>query len=247
MGEENSHSLKTKKWLIRIVLVCVALYLGFQGFMELYAPIRKLNFRLDVTFEVDGEQITGSGVQTCVARKSILSFLLDLTYEFDLYGEAVIVDLPNRSSVFVLMNSPRDDGSIQYDSGSYVYIVISACRLREKAGKLGPAEYIRFIGSFTGSCEVKPKDVPVIVHFQDELDPSTIERVFPDKPEQVLGPGVRFVGARIQITDAPITTGIRDRLTWLTDFGSRSLSRDAPTSNPSLTQKLKHRHFQETK
>jgi hypothetical protein len=77
-----------------------------------------LNFRLDVTFEVDGKQVTGSGVQKFVLALPIWSVFPDIGYDFDVYGDAVIVDLPNRSSVFVLMNSPRDDGSVDFRSGS---------------------------------------------------------------------------------------------------------------------------------
>ncbi|HAT86005.1 MAG TPA: hypothetical protein DCS30_08710 [Rhizobiales bacterium] len=236
---------KTKRRLVRVGLVFAVLCFGVLGFMELYAPSRQLNFRLDVTFEVDGQQITGSGVQKFVLSKSIMSFFPGISYDFDIYGDAVIVDLPNRSSVYVLMNSPRDDGSIDFDSGSYIFFVNSVCKLGEKAGKLGPAGYVRFVGKFTGSCDVEPKDVPVMVRFEDELDPATVERIFPDKAEQVLGADVKFIGARITITDDPVTAGIGDRLTWLSEFGSRSMVSGPSTTNPPFAQIIKHRHFRE--
>jgi hypothetical protein len=39
----------------------------------------------------------------------------------------------------------------------------------------------------------------------------------PERPEQLLGAGARFVGARIAATSDPLTTGIAAVLPWLAD------------------------------
>jgi hypothetical protein len=83
-----------------------------------------------------------------------------------------------------------------------------------------------------------------MVRFREETDPSSIERIFPDKPEQVLGPGIKFVGARITITDAPVTTGIRKRLTWLTeDTQKRLVAQPDGSANPPFPRIIEHGHF----
>jgi len=39
----------------------------------------------------------------------------------------------------------------------------------------------------------------------------------PERPEQWLGPGARFLGAQIAVTSEPRTTGIAAVLPWLAD------------------------------
>lgn len=241
MVQEYAFSPRAKKRLIRIVLVCAVLYLGFQGLMERYAPSRQLNFRLDVTFEVDGEQVTGSGVQTFKVSRVV--GLSQRTWNHRIYGEAIIVDLPNRPSVFVLMNLPRKDGSIASGSGGYNFLIQDVCRLRDKTQDLGPAGYVRFAGNLTGSCQVPRRYIPLMVAFENEQEPTSVKQVFPENPESTLGEGVRFLGAEITITNEPMTNGIRHRLNWLSNYSEPSLGDRSTRMKRKFLSALRHGHF----
>jgi hypothetical protein len=55
----------------------------------------------------------------------------------------------------------------------------------------------------------------MFVRFRDINDPNTVERVDPNNLAASFGPGVRLTRATIEITDAPVTTGIEKELEWL--------------------------------
>ncbi|MEI2383987.1 hypothetical protein [Breoghania sp. JC706] len=209
-------------------------------------PTAELHYRLDVTFEVDGKPVTGSSVHKFTAKRlrglNSKQFLLTAT------GEAVVVDMPGRRSVFVLLTTPTPDGTYTGGTkGRYDFILVDACNLWKKRNELGPSGFVRFLDGFTGSCEVPAESLPLMVAFRDESDPTSVERVYPNNPESALGPGVQFIGATVSTTDAPVTTGIGKRLTWLSDhYGLRLTPHYVTSPDPSLPDLLMHGYFKNT-
>jgi hypothetical protein len=65
--------------------------------------------------------------------------------------------------------------------------------------------------------------LPMLVRFRDISDPKSVERVGPNDLATSFGPGVKHVRAMIEITDAPVTTGIEARLGWLGKYPEPSL------------------------
>jgi hypothetical protein len=59
----------------------------------------------------------------------------------------------------------------------------------------------------------------MLVRFRDPGDPATLEAVEPDALDRAFGPGVTLKAIKIQITDEPVTTGIKSRLNWLEPVG----------------------------
>lgn len=141
------------------------------------------------------------------------------------------------------MASPRDDGSYYGDAGGYRFLLSDACQLQQKRGNRGWSAYVRFVGSMEGQCRLLQKDLPLMVAFEDEADPSTVKRIFPDHPESVLGKEVKFLGASLTITDEQVTKGIRKRLTWLSDYPEPHLAKGGFSSEPQLSQILQHGFF----
>ncbi len=88
--------------------------LFFCGWLavELYMPWRSVHYRLDVTFEVDGVPVTGSGVQKFFIICDRVPLSLGVL-SMRTSCEAVIVDLPGKKSVFALMATAREDGSFR--------------------------------------------------------------------------------------------------------------------------------------
>lgn len=237
-------SPKVKKWLIRIAVIWGLLYVSLLLLFELYWPRREVNYQLEITFEVDGKLMIGEGVQQLVVVRQP-QFLTYGQMSWAAYGEAIAIDLDDRGTIYVLMASPTDKGVFTHSvSGDYSLLLSDVFNLRQTHQNLGWAAYARAIGKTTGSREVSLNNLPLMVHFRDERDPSTVERVFPDRLEEALGSGVRFISARITITDDPVSTGIRDRLTWLSENRQKRLVAEPKISkNPPFPRILEHGYF----
>lgn len=245
MVEKHIISPKLKKWLIRIAVVWGLLYVSLLFLSELYLPRREINYQLEITFEVDGKLVTGKGVQQLVVVRNSQFLSYGGYMSWAAYGEAIAIDLGDRGTIYALMASPTDKGVFTPSvSGWYGFMLDDVFNLRQTHQNLAPAAYVRAIGKTTGSREVSLSHVPLMVHFRDERDPSTVERVFPDKPEDILGSGVRFISARITITDDPVSTGIGDRLTWLSENTQKSLVEEPKIStNPPFPRIIEHGYF----
>lgn len=90
-------SPKAKKRIKRLAVSFAILYGAFQLLSELFIPTREIHYRLDVTFEVDGVPVTGSGVQKLVVSR-VIPILETKQANWTLSGEAVIVDLPGKKN-----------------------------------------------------------------------------------------------------------------------------------------------------
>lgn len=225
------------------ILVVLALLIALAWYvLDRMHPVSERHYRLDVTFEVDGVPVTGSGVQKLIVRR--VRGLSAKRAVWTASGDAVIVDLPGRGAVFVLVTTPTSDGTYTHGTkGRFDTLVSDACELKKKRGKRDWSEYVRSVGELTGSCAVPDNVVPLMVRFADEAEPGSIERVYPDTPETSLGPGVRFLGATVTVTDAPVTTGIGTRLTWLSKYPEPSLKPGRSTATPPFSQTIRHGYF----
>ena len=232
-----------KKTLKTLLVVCVIFAAGWIAWKH-YFPKSVIHYRLDVMFKVDGVPVTGSAVQELVVSR--VRGLSQKQASWIASGEAVIVDLPDHGTVFVLLTSPTERGTYTGSTkGRFDDLVYHACNLKEKRVGKNWDDFVRMIAELSGSCDVPSQNLPLMVRFEDETDPTSIERVFPEKPEESLGPGIHFLGASITITDAPITTGIGDRLNWLSNFPEPSLEGGQPSANPPFAQIIRHGDFKD--
>ena len=205
-------------------------------------PWRTVHYRLDVTFEVDGVPVTGSGVQKFFIIRDRVPLSAGVLNTWT-SGEAVIVDLPGKKSVFALMTTAREDGSYSGGPGVFNFLVIRACNLREKNGRSGASSLVRLVGGLSGKCQIPMQDVPLMVSFENETDPTSVQRVFTDHPESTLGGNVKFLGASLTITSEPLAKGIRQRLPWLSDYQEPHLGSGPYASDPPLSHLLLHGQF----
>nr|WP_321462950.1 hypothetical protein [uncultured Cohaesibacter sp.] len=233
------------KQLIKVLLTISVLLFGIRELWDWHAPVRTVNFRLEVTFEVDGKPVTGSGVQRFVVGKAV--GIGQQTYRHRIFGEAVVVDLPDRPSVFALLAFSRYDRNGVYvrPSGGYNFLIEIACKLRERTKGFSPAEYVRFVGRLNRTCDIPNRYLPIMVVFSDETDPASVKRVIPEFPEQALGKGVKFIGESITVTKTATTQKIKKRLPWISEYeGDRLTSGYTYSPNPSLPDYLRHGYFE---
>jgi len=71
----------------------------------------------------------------------------------------------------------------------------------------------------SGSAEIPLELLPTIVIFEDPKNPHTAHLFDPEHAERWLGPDGKFVGAQIAVTTEPLSTGIGEKLSWLSYFG----------------------------
>ncbi|MBD9388565.1 hypothetical protein IB237_15385 [Agrobacterium sp. AGB01] len=70
--------------------------------------------------------------------------------------------------------------------------------------------------------------LPTFIAFGDEKDPKSIFKI-PTGDIGKIYPGVRFRGLDVEITNDPVTSKLRERLTWLnTPRGTEVFERDPP-------------------
>jgi hypothetical protein len=129
-------------------------------------------------------------------------------------GEAVAVDLPGGQTLFALLrdNTPNSE------------MFASRAALWAYAPRIPPDTAIASVlAQQTGIRELPKQYYPVLVHFRDIRDSASVTRVDPADLAANFGEGFAIRRITIEMTDDPVSAGIRKRLLWLSDFPEPSL------------------------
>jgi hypothetical protein len=203
----------------------------FLPFTSGCTPSQKatVRFRVIATVEVDGQKVEGSTVME-VTYSRVTGSAVGTGGASTLYGEAMILDLRGRGTVFVLPIIHETGGSFGqvYEDGILTTLGISGgigvisdesfAKLRNAKGRM----------PFYNSSNNRPAFLPAFVAFRDEKIPRTIYEVDPRNMGKSF-PGARFVSLDIEFTDAPITKVLKLRLPWLVSaFKDPGWDRDPP-------------------
>ena len=197
-----------KKWMfVPIVglLLLLAICSGGQNATN--------RFRVIATVEVDGQTVEGSTVMEITYEK-VEHSLIGRGGATALKGEALILDLKGRGTVYVLPYA-HDLSSGSLDQ-VYEYGVLNSLGIENSIGTLSTQDFAR-IRQARGRIPFRngnPTRLPAFVAFRDEKNPTTIYEVDPNDFGQSF-PGVRFVGLDIEFTDARVTNLLKQRLPWL--------------------------------
>ena len=196
-----------KKWMfVPIVglLLLLAVCSGGQSATK--------RFRVIATVEVDGQKVEGSTVMEVTYAK-VEHSLIGRGGDTTLKGEALILDLKGRGTVYVLPFQVDPSGSL---GEVYEYGVLNSLGTENSIGTLSSQDFDR-IRQARGRIPFRngnPTRLPAFVAFRDEKNPKTIYEVDPKNLGQSF-PGVRFVGLDIEFTDARVTNVLKQRLPWL--------------------------------
>ena len=156
-------------------------------------------------------------------------------------GQAVVVDLPNGKSLYVLL---RSEGPLDVSYGARI-----ADRVLGNGGRVkrwpGPVELYPSVpaeslgGAFTSTASL----MPMLVTFGNPRNPESVELVDPTNMEAKIGAGYSLKRVTIDIVAQPITTGLDEHLPWLGAYPEPSLKPNHGPHDWSLAAKLKHGDF----
>lgn len=197
-----------KKWIFLPIVGALSLIAACSG-----PPSATNRFRVIATVEVDGRKVEGSTVMEITYQK-VEHSLIGRGGATALKGEALILDLRGRGTVYVLPYAhDLSSGSLDqvYEGG-----VLSSLGVERSIGTLSNEDFAR-VRRARGRIPFRlgnPTRLPAFIAFRDEKNPKTIYEVDPRNFGQFF-PGVRLVGLDIEFTDAPVTTVLKQRLPWL--------------------------------
>lgn len=176
------------------------------------------DYRYRLTVEVDTPLglHTGSSVieieQTLVRAGSSPA---NQAVERRVRGEAVAVDLPGGTTLFVLLRSLNE-----VDWAAYVFPKLAPQRKGEPF-----ADQLDNVLEVTG-VRVLPRmwpprlyvpespAYPLMVTFTDLADPTSVKLVNPDELAATFGKGMRLKRITVELTEDPVTVGIEERFAW---------------------------------
>jgi hypothetical protein len=204
--------------ILKFSLGAILLALAVVAIWKRGFPSESIRYRLTLEAEVDGKLVTASSV-------------VEVNYfdpwdplpedprgphaEIRVRGEAVALDLGTRGYLFAtLAPVKRDssDGAVSRPWDIFAQAIVPRAwgepQIRTSADFRRLRELPRSVG-------LPFNKLPLLVRFGDLSRPETVERVDPEDLTASFGPSVKLVRANIELTDAPVTTGIEKVLPWL--------------------------------
>lgn len=181
--------------------------------------------RYKVIVEVDDNGVTRSGFSVMSFTLSKPTVALATPYDAKFIGEAVEVDLGGGRSLYALLVDEENDGGTVKLWPEHLFGDLSSERservrmIRDIASDKGAERVVpRFDPPISNSREPMVQ-YPLLVRFRDRSEPTSLEAVGPEALDRSFGPGVTLKAIKVQITDEPVTTGIKNRLNWLEPLG----------------------------
>lgn len=188
-----------------------------------------VRYRVIATVEVDGKPVEKSTVMEIKYRNvddpnvnwfiwAVTGMSSTLTYTEE-HGEALIIDLGDRGTAFLLPATYSPGGSIgtgNFSSGFYDTSLLITFGITNKLLLMDANDFAR-LRNVKGRFPLKTRhpDVhPAMAALSNEKNPGTIFQVDPHNMEASFS-GVRLVGIDIEITKDPVTSKLPQRLPWL--------------------------------
>lgn len=203
--------MKIFGYIILAIIAIPVLYLG-SGFA--YETWHTYWHRYRITIEVETPEGVKSGASVIEVRVTEKAGWLPQGsgVHTGVGGEAVFVDLGNGKNVIATLGfgPTGQEHKLEY--------LASLALNRSEEG------WYRGIRNLKGRAELTGPLIPTLVTFADLANPSTLEIVKPGDFEKTFGPGYRFRGAWLEMTEDNVTTGIKEKLPWVGDYKAESIA-----------------------
>lgn len=211
------------------MIVAIILLAGVALLAWVNQPLR-YKYRLTVDVSTPAGPRSGSAVQQVVLRPT-LPLLAASEYTTRQEGDAVAVDLPDGSVLFVLLSQEMVRAALAEGR----YTDMKAALEQAEPGK--DYEYSR------PPTKDDRRTPPRFVKFRDLADPASVYEVDPSD----LGGGAAIRRIAVQLTRDPLTRTIQQRLPWLPDYYDKSFdgvrSIVAPTADQGLAARMSSGQF----
>ena len=201
--------------LVVIAAVIVAVVTGFYAAYTWAYPTGTLRYRMTVEVVVDGETYVGSSVLEVTYNRTPDLPIMAGRISSRVVGEAVQVDLDEKGRLFVLLTGRMADNATEFFATPEA--IPAHAFFGTSVGGLSD-ETLRQMHRMNLQAELEPEWLPMMVRFRDLGAPSSVEWIRPNNLAATYGLGARFVGATLETTSEPLTTGIRETLPWLVGF-----------------------------
>jgi hypothetical protein len=147
-------------------------------------------------------------------------------------GEAVAVDLPKGETLFVLLSSPI---MVDWAAGALADTGIQGQDGSAKGADTLPHPVPRQRKLASDTID----NYPFFVRFRDRRDPTTVEQVDPDNLAASFGEGTRLKALTVQMTADSVTTGIVEKLPWISTHRGSLVKFDSDTPISKIPEVLR--------
>ncbi|HWG05086.1 MAG TPA: hypothetical protein VG271_08735, partial [Beijerinckiaceae bacterium] len=189
-------------------------------------------FRMKMTADVEVDQVVRTGSSTIEFKATSPPSWLEEMWNVQsrARGEAAVVDLGERGLLFVTLSGQN----LSIDSISYFDELPWSVfwRTSQAPDKVGGARNVgsfsdrtRLIASSQTRIELNRDEIPLLVHFRNVNDPTSVEIVDPTNLAASFGSGTSLLRVTLEITRDPVSRGIGNVLPWLD-----SPNQDFPTA-----------------
>ena len=187
---------------IGFIAIVVILFAGTAYAAKDYVVPATWRYKITIEIETPEGIKSGSAVREVRAWKNAAKIINpDVSpIEYEVIGEAVVVDLGKRGFLFGLMND-------------FTYLDVGNSLLAGDTNDMDSYKSLR-----VGDKSELKKDVPAFVIFSDINNPQSVMGCGISVMENVLGSGVKFKNIMIEITDDPVTKYVEDILPWLSQY-----------------------------
>lgn len=159
-------------------------------------------------------------------------------------GEAAYVDLGKRGKIFVLMPDPANAKNRFFGLIRTVFPTVPKIYEQTRF-----KEVLEHYDELSNVKDTVPEwEYPVLAHFRDINDPSTIEVVYrrkqgsvrdmqeveTDRMEEVFGEGVSIKNMTLEMTDAPLEWKLNKPLPWIEQMTESDITRALRKSEPRI-------------
>ncbi len=214
----------------RTLIIGFAKFIGICAFIffvgwALYRwalPTYCLRYRLTLVVDVKGIDHAGSSVLELKYQPLPDWFVLGSGVRFwgEMHGNAPTVDLADRGLLFVVYILPSADTTSclpRFQGNTLGTLPLKAFGFPEDGPRAMMAGIVEKLQRDQRSINVPLAILPMLVHFKDLRNESTIEQVDPCDLSTVYGPGVYLKRATLEITNDPITEVPKTWPIWLVD------------------------------
>lgn len=221
--------------ITRRIFVAALCAVPLAGCQDGGATVR---FRVIAKVLYKGSQYEASTVMECRYAR-LTNSLTGMGGSTTLYGEAMIFDLPDGNTFYILPSWLNNNGRFSriYEPG-----LLTTLGIKNSVGGLKDADLQR-LAAASGRIPFNWYGRrPTMVSFRDEQVHKTIFEVTASNMSQHF-PGVTFTGLDIEFIKAPVTNLLRERLSWL-NLPSRTelFQRDPPGAlRPSWDKPLEYK------